>query len=298
MKLDGIAALVAVADAGSIGGAARQLGLPKSVVSERLSELERSLGASLLQRTTRKSTFTGDGRTFLERARRIMQEAADARDEIAEQKGKLLGPLRVAAPVSFGTLHLGRALYPFLRENPDVRLTLDLDDRFVDAAADGYDAVIRHGVVADARLVVRKLASSRRFLVASPAYLEAHGTPKSVSALQDHSAILYSNREADWVFQGSRGAAVVRPARSMRVNNGLIMRDAALAGLGITLLPTFLIRPELDSDALRVVNVGTEAQSAEIHVAYPTARGASSKVRALIEYLREAFGDPPYWDRP
>jgi DNA-binding transcriptional LysR family regulator len=209
-----------------------------------------------------------------------------------------LGPLRVAAPVSFGTLHLGRALYPFLRENPDVRLTLDLDDRFVDAAADGYDAVIRHGVVADARLVVRKLASSRRFLVASPAYLEAHGTPKSVSALHDHSAILYSNREADWVFRGSRGAAVVRPARSMRVNNGLIMRDAALAGLGITLLPTFLIRPELDSDALRVVNVGTEAQSAEIHVAYPTARGASSKVRALIEYLREAFGDPPYWDRP
>jgi DNA-binding transcriptional LysR family regulator len=298
MKLDGIAALVAVADAGSIGGAARQLGLPKSVVSERLSELERSLGASLLQRTTRKSTFTGDGRTFLERARRIMQEAADARDEIAEQKGKLLGPLRVAAPVSFGTLHLGRALYPFLRENPDVRLTLDLDDRFVDAAADGYDAVIRHGVVADARLVVRKLASSRRFLVASPAYLEAHGTPKSVSALHDHSAILYSNREADWVFRGSRGAAVVRPARSMRVNNGLIMRDAALAGLGITLLPTFLIRPELDSDALRVVNVGTEAQSAEIHVAYPTARSASSKVRALIEYLREAFGDPPYWDRP
>ena len=298
MKLDGVAALVAVAEAGSISDAARQLGLSKSVVSERLSELERSLGASLLQRTTRKSTFTEDGLAFLERARRIVREANDARDEIAERKGELLGPLRVAAPVSFGTLHLGRALYPFLQENPGIRLTLDLDDRFVDAAADGYDAVIRHSLVADARLVVRKLASSRRFLVASPAYLKAHGTPKSVSALEAHSAILYSNREADWRFKGSRGAVVVRPARSMRVNNGLIMRDAALAGIGITLLPTFLIRPELDSGALRVVKVGVEAQSAEIHVAYPTARRASAKVRALIECLRAAFGDPPYWDRP
>ena len=155
MKLDGIAAFVAVAEAGSITEAARRLGLSKSVVSERLVELERALGARLLQRTTRRVSVTEDGLAFLERARRIVRETVDAAADLAERRGALVGPLRISAPVSFGILHLGPALYPFLDENPGIELTLDLEDRFVDVAADGYDAVIRHGAVQDNRLIVQ-----------------------------------------------------------------------------------------------------------------------------------------------
>jgi DNA-binding transcriptional LysR family regulator len=296
MKLDGIAAFVAIAEAGSVSGAGRALGLSKSVVSERLTELERSLGAHLVQRTTRKLTITAEGNAFLDRARRILGEAADARSEIAERRGQLAGPLRISAPVSFGTLHLGRALYPFLLANPGIQLTLDLDDRFVDVAADGYDAVIRHGHVADARVVARRIAASKRHLVASPAYLKKHGMPRTPGELEAHMAILYSNREADWRLKAARGPVVVRPARFLRVNNGLAMRDAAVAGVGITLLPTFIVGPELARSALKKIEVGAATESADIFVAYPTARAASAKVRALIDALKGAFGNPPYWE--
>lgn len=296
MKLDGVAAFVAVAEAGSISEAARRLGLSKSVVSERLVELERTLGTRLLQRTTRKMSVTEDGLAFLERARRIVRDTVEAAAEMAERRGALVGSLRVSAPTSFGILHLGPALFVFLRQNPNVELTLDLDDRFVDVAADGYDAVVRHGTIPDGRFIAKRLASSRRLLVASPAYLQEHGAPLSLAELAGRRAILYSNRDADWRFTGSEGSIVIRPQDSVRVNNGLIMRDAALAGLGITLLPSFMIHSELVSDALRIIDLGVEAEGSEIYVAYPEGQGASAKVSALTECLRRAFGDPPYWE--
>jgi DNA-binding transcriptional LysR family regulator len=145
MKLDGIAAFVATAEAGSISAAARRLGNAKSVVSERLAELERSLGTRLIQRTTRKLSLTEDGHTFLARAQRILFEASEAAAEMAERRGTLVGPLRISAPVGFGVLHLGPAIYRFLAAHPGIDLALELDDGFVDAAADGFDAVLRHG---------------------------------------------------------------------------------------------------------------------------------------------------------
>ena len=178
LKLDGIAAFVQVAEAGSISEAARRLRLAKSVVSERLVELERSLGAVLLHRTTRRLSLTEDGSAFLAHATRITREVEEAAAEIAERRGSLTGPLRLSAPVTFGRMHLGPALYPFLAANPGIALALDLDDRRVDVAAEGYDAVIRHGPIEDSRLVAMRLASSRRCLVASPNYLARHGTPR------------------------------------------------------------------------------------------------------------------------
>lgn len=296
LKLDGVAAFVAVAEAGSITAAAQRMGLAKSVVSERLAELERMLGARLIQRTTRKLSLTETGRTFLARGRGLLREAQEAVAEVAERHGDLAGPLRLSAPVSFGTLHLGPALYPFLLAHPRIELTLELDDRFVDAAADGFDAVLRHGPVHDTRLAARHLASSRRLLVAAPAYLAAHGRPATLAELGRHRAVLYSNRDSDWRFRGEPDAVVVRPQAAMRVNNGLMMRGAALAGVGITLLPTFLMHEELAAGTLAVVDVGLEAEGAEIHVAYPRERGAGAKVRALADHLRHAFGTPPYWE--
>lgn len=296
MKLDGIAAFVAVAEEGSISAASRRLGVTKSVVSDRLAELERALGATLLQRTTRRLSVTSDGVAFLERARRIVREAAEAVAEVSARRGTLSGPLRLSAPVSFGTLHLGPALYAFLHANPGIDLAVELSDHFVDVAAGGFDAVLRHGAVREQHVVAKRLAGSRRLLVASPAYLAAHGTPHTLAELATHRGILYTGREADWRFVREGGAAVVRPRRALRVNNGLLMRDAAVAGLGITLLPTFMIHAERVRGGLAVIDVGADAEGAELHLLYPQAHGGSAKVHALAEHLRGAFGDPPYWD--
>ncbi len=296
MKLEGIAAFVAAAETGSVSAAAQRLGHAKSVVSERLAELERSLGALLIQRTTRKLSLTQDGTRFLPRAQRILLEVREAASEIAERSGTLAGPLRISAPVGFGLLHLGPALYPFLAEHPGIDLTLDLDDRFVEAAADGYDAVIRHGPINDTRLIAKRLASTRRILVASPTYLERHGRPASLACLEAHDGIIYANREADWRFAGPDGWTVVRPRACLRVNNGLIMRGAAVAGLGMTLLPTFFVHAELEAGSLVHVDVSAEAEGAELFVCYPRASSAPAKVAALIDWLRRSFGNPPYWE--
>lgn len=296
MKLDGVTAFVAAVEEGSISGAARRLGVSKSVASDRLAELERTLGATLLQRTTRKLSVTTDGVAFLERARRIVHEATEAVAELSARRGTLAGPLRLSAPVSFGTLHLGPALYPFLREHPGLELTLELGDHFVDVAADGFDAVIRHADVRDRHLVAKRLATSRRLLVAAPSYLARYGTPRTLDELATHAAILYTGREADWRFTRQGKVSVVRPTRVLRVNHGLIMRDAAVAGLGITLLPTFMSHPERVRGSLVVVDLDAAADGAEVHLLHARERGTSAKLEALGAHLRAAFGDPPYWD--
>jgi DNA-binding transcriptional LysR family regulator len=296
MKLEGLAAFTAVADAGSISAAARRLGVPKSVVSERLSELERELGGRLAQRTTRKMSLTEDGHAFLPRARRILQEAQDGRDELAERHGELTGPLRLSAPVSFGCLHLAPALISFMKQHPRIAVSLELDDRFVDIVSDGFDAVIRHGPVGDGRLVAHRLAPGGRVLIASPAYLATYGEPRSLDALAGHRAILYSHRETDWRFQAADGVRVVRPTAGLRVNNGMFIRDAALAGLGIALVPSFIAPQELRSGALEALDVGYEPESADLNIAYPRDRISTTKLLALTRHLRLAFGSPPYWE--
>jgi DNA-binding transcriptional LysR family regulator len=298
LKIDGITAFVAVAEAGSISEAARRLRLSKSVVSERLSEMERALGATLLHRTTRKLTLTEDGTAFLERATRIVHEVREAAADLAERRGTLTGPLRIAAPVTFGRMHLGPALYPFLVDHPEIELSLDLDDRRVDAASEGYDAIIRHGLIADSRLVAWKLARSRRLLVAAPDYLSRHGSPTSLSDLENHQGIFYTNRGvADWRFQGPDGAVVIRGKLALGVNNGDVLHDAAIAGLGIALLPTFIAGPSIRDGRLVEIDVGYRPEPEFIFMAHPEGRNPSAKLRAIVEHLKKAFGDPPYWDR-
>ncbi|CAN5190167.1 LysR family transcriptional regulator [soil metagenome] len=296
IKLEGVETFLTIAEQGSLSEAARALGVSRSVVSDRLAELERELDTRLIQRTTRRLTLTEDGKAFLARGKRICQEITDATAEIAERQGELRGPLRLSAPVSFGVLHLGPALYPFLALHAGIQLSLDLDDRFVDAEADGYDAVIRHGPVRDNWLVAIRLAPSARMLVASPAYIEARGRPTGVADLHDHRAILYTNRAVDWRFSGPDGDAIVRPRHAMRVNSGIVMRDAAVAGLGIALLPSFLIHAELSDGRLNRIDVGLEPESAEVHLAYSKAQPPSTKLRALIDHLQTTFESQP-WTR-
>jgi DNA-binding transcriptional LysR family regulator len=297
MKIEGIAAFVAVVEAGSVSEAARRLRLSKSVVSERLAELEKTLGAMLVHRTTRKLTLTEDGAAFLERAGRIVREMEDAAADMAERRGTLSGPLRIAAPVSFGRLHLGPALYPFLKAHPQIALTLDMDDRRVDPASDGYDAIIRHGAIADTRLVAWKLARSRRLLVASPDYIERHGKPGSLSDLNDHRGVFYTNRgAADWRFQTEDGTVVIRAMLGLGINNGDMLHDAAIEGLGIALLPTFIAGPTIRDGRLIEIDVAAKPEPEFIYMAHPEGRNPSAKLRAIADHLKKTFGDPPYWD--
>ena len=297
MKLEGIATFVMVAESGSMSEAARRLRVSRSVVSERLAELERTLGTSLLQRSTRKLSVTEDGMAFLERAVRIVREVEEAAAHLAERRSQLSGPLRISAPVTFGRMHLGPALYPFLARHPGICLTLDLNDRRVNAGADGFDAVIRHGPLADAYLVAWQLATSRRVLVAAPSYIEHHGAPRSLAELAQHRGIFYTNRGAvDWRFVHDGQARVARGRAGMVLNNGDMMLDAAIAGLGIALLPLFIAGAALKAGTLRVIDIGIEAEQEYIYIAHADGRHPSAKLRALAAWLKDAFGDPPYWE--
>jgi DNA-binding transcriptional LysR family regulator len=297
IKFESLTAFAAIAEAGSITGAAQRLGLSKSVVSERLTELERALAAKLVHRTTRKLVLTADGRAFYDRAKRILRDLDHAASELAEKRGALAGPLRISAPVSFGKLHLGPALFAFLEKNPGIDMTLELDDRFVDILAEGYDALIRHGPIDEKRVIVKRLAPSRRLLVASPDYLKRYGRPTSLQALEQHRGIIYSNRGADdWKFRSGRKYLTVRPSTAFRVNNGLLMLDAAIAGMGIALLATFFLQNSLEKHLLTAVDVGAEAEDATIYIGYPDHLRSSGKIRALTSWLQQSFGRPPYWD--
>ncbi|NGO65783.1 LysR family transcriptional regulator [Rhizobium daejeonense] len=303
MKLEGIAVFVAISEAGSISEAARRLRQPKSVVSERLAELERTLGAKLVHRTTRRLTLTEDGSAFLDRARRIINDVESAAADMAERRGAMVGPLRISAPVTFGRMHLGPALYPFLASYPQIELTLDLDDRRVDASSGGFDAVIRHGPILDSRLMTWKLAPSRRVLCASPAYIAGHGAPRSIEELAGHKGIFYTNRGvADWRFPrgvagGTKGDAFVVHGRlGLGLNNGDMIRDAAIAGLGIALLPMFIAGPAMKAGDLLPIDIGMHPEDEFIYMAHPEGRNPSAKLRAMADHLSATFGSPPYWD--
>jgi DNA-binding transcriptional LysR family regulator len=297
LKIESIQAFTSIAEAGSITGAARRLALSKSVISERLAELERILGARLVRRSTRTLTLTDDGKAFFERAKNILRDVDSAVSELTERRRGLSGPLRISAPVSFGALHLGPALFGFLVKHPAIELSLDLDDRFVDLVSEGYDLVVRHGPVNDARVIVKRLATSRRLLVASSTYLKRAGQPASLDDLARHRGVIYSNRGAvDWRFRVGRKFVTVRPEVALRVNNGMLMRDAAIAGLGLALLPTFLLEAPLKARSLRVLDMGFEAEGAIIHIAYPEHLRSSAKIRALTIWLQGAFRSPAHWE--
>jgi DNA-binding transcriptional LysR family regulator len=296
MKLDGVAAFVAVANTGSISEAARQLRLSKSAVSERLAELERALGANLVQRNSRQLALTEDGVAFLVRAKRIVAEADEAANDLAQRRGEIAGPLRIAAPRGFGDLHLGPALYSFMERYPEVSVTADFDDRVSDAAG-GYDAIIRIAPGEMPKMSTQTLTVSRRMLVAAPSYLAQFGRPQTIDDLARHRAIHYMERNPDdWSFKSGSEMLVARVTPRLRVTSCLSMRDAAIAGLGIASLPTFHSHDAIKSGALEVIDIGVDADATPISIAYQNGMPPAAKLAALIDHLKRAFGNPPYWD--
>jgi DNA-binding transcriptional LysR family regulator len=250
-----------------------------------------------LQRTSRQFALTEDGQAFLERAKRIVAEAEQARSDLAERRGEVTGPLRIAAPRGFGDTHLGPALYSFMACFPGVSITAELDDRLGESQA-GYDAIIRIAPGDLPKMPSQTLTISRRTLVAAPAYLAQFGRPRTVEDLAEHHAIHYMERSPDdWSFKRGTEAVVARVAPRLRVTSCLAMRDATIAGLGIASLPTFHSWEALRSGALEIIDLGLDEDLTPITLAHP-GETPSAKLRALIDHLKRAFGDPPYWDDP
>ncbi|MCB8882982.1 LysR family transcriptional regulator [Acidisoma cellulosilytica] len=300
---DDMTVLVNAVEAGSFSGAAQRLGIAKSIVSRRIGALEARLGTSLFHRSTRRLSLTETGVAYVERARRILADVAEADDIARRLQGELRGTLRVAAPMSFGARHLSPAIVEFLSAHPQVDIDLDLNDRRVDLVSEGYDLAIRIGKLADSSLIARTLAPCRHVVCGSPAYLATRGTPLSPSdlAAQNHDCLVYSNRPASeqWRFRvGEDWKEAPAMARRLGVNNGEVLRDAAVGGLGLAVLPTFVVGDAAAAGALTVVLGDYEFFDPSIHAVWPPNRQLSAKVRALVDFLSERFGGTPYWDKP
>ena len=277
-----------VMDSGSFTSAADQLGLSKQFVSRRLMQLEERLGVRLLNRSTRRLDVTPLGQSYYESALRLLSEVEQVEQGIASQTTEPRGTIRVSAPLSFAVAHLGCLLPVFLQRYRDVTVEVDLSDRPVDLLSEGYDLALRIGILEDSTLIARRIASIQRVYCASPAYLAERGIPRKPEDLHAHDCLPYGHgRQVQWRFEGQGKPLAVNVTGRMRVNNGELLRDAAVAGMGITYLPTFIVGAALKDGRLVPVLDEFRPQPLTLSAVYPQHRQSSRPVQALIEFLRE-----------
>jgi len=300
--MDQLAAMTAfarVAEARSFSEAARRLRTSKSVVSRQVAGLEAELGARLFHRTTRSLTLTEAGRAYYERVARILADVEEANASVGRLQAAPRGRLRLNAPMSFGVRHLAPALPAYLARFPEVEVDMVMTDRFVDLIEDGFDVGVRIGRLGESSLVARRLAPLRRVVCASPAYLAAHGTPATPGDLGAHACLCYSNLAPadEWTFATPEGRLwPVAVHGRLRVDNGDALRVAALGGLGLATLPSFIVGADLQAGTLVSVLGEFVPQAGAVHAVYPHARHLSPKVRSFVDFLAELFGPRPYWD--
>lgn len=286
-----------VVAAGSMSAAGRELGLSPAVVSKRLRRLEDRLGTRLLQRTTRQIALTEAGQGFYERVVAILAGVEEAEAFVSRRSALARGTLKISAPTSFGRMHIAPNLTKFMADNADLSVNLHLSDELVDIVGEGYDVAIRIAELADSSLVARKLAPVRRVLCASPAYLEAHGAPQSVSDLEQHNLVAHNGSE-NWRLQAKDGVITHRAHGTLVTNSSEVVREAVLAGIGIGLRSTWDVGAELASGRLvRVLPEIEGSQDIAIHAIYPSRQFLPVKVRLFIDYLADLFGSVPYWEQ-
>ncbi|MBO9686209.1 LysR family transcriptional regulator [Roseateles chitosanitabidus] len=311
-RLEDLQAFARVVDARSFSGAAKLLGTTKSAVSKQVARLEQQLGTRLLHRTTRSISATAEGRGVYERAQRLLEEAQALDAELAGQREQPRGVLRLSTSTAFGNLQFTALMADFCARYPQLQVVLGLNDRYVDLAEEGFDVVLRLTGRPSPGLVARKLADVRFVLCASPAYLAAHGTPTSVTDLAGHRCLRFGYLHAPerWRFrhetEGEREAEIsgaLRFESGLTANSSESLRVAALAGMGLAVLPTYAIGRDLREGRLIALlpdwtPLGGPAEANVLYAVYLPSRFPSPKVRALIDFLVERFGELPPWDRP
>ena len=298
-KFADLEALVAVVEAGTFNAAGERLGVAKSVISRRISQLESRLGSRLLHRTTRRLTLTDAGRNFYHRALQILAELDEAEQSVAAETAELRGAIKLAAPLTFGLKHLSGAITDFLDKHPAIELNLDLNDRNINLVEEGFDLAVRIGELQDSTLVARRLGISRAVTCASRAYLDRHGEPAHPDELRRHIGLQYSNigYRQQWRFETPEGKTVfAQPQIRLRANNGEALACAAVAGLGITTGPTFILGSYLREDSLVGILNDYRRPAVGIYALYPPGRMLPRRIQVFSDFLAGRFGDCPYWD--
>jgi DNA-binding transcriptional LysR family regulator len=293
--LEGLAIFAKVVDMRSFAGAATELNLSKATVSKAVSRLEARLGTRLFNRTSRRLALTDAGRQLSTRAAHILAEGEAAEDDARAQSSTPRGRVRLAVPMSFGVLHVAPLIAEFLASNPEVSIELHLSDAVVDLIGEGYDAAIRIGALPDSSLVARRLCDSQRYLVGSPAYLKKHGRPNHPLQLADHACLgyTYAIGPETWRFTTKDGkSASVRPSGPLRVNNGDAMMPALIAGIGLGVLPEFIVREALADGRLQRLLPEWTLASGAVYWLTPPGGPRPKRVDILRDFLMSKLSAP------
>ncbi len=297
LDLNLLRVLVAVVDAGSFTAAGRQLGMPKSTVSAHVARLEESLGVRLLQRTTRSLGLTDAGRAFYPRCARIVADAEEAQRALADLQSAPAGLLRITAPTEFSQTYLGGIVVAYSTEYPDVRVELVTTDQMLDLVEDGFDLAVRAGPLSDSSLIARRLAPVEAQLYASEAYLARARPLRRPDDLRRHACLAFTSPTmgATWHLRNRRGRDVSVTVTPLLTANSLrAVRDAAVAGAGVALLPVLVCAEMRDVAGLVRVLPTWTADAGGLHVVYPSSRHLSPKVRAFVDVMVRALEQPPW----
>jgi len=294
-RFDTMLAFTRVVELESFTKAALSLNLPKTTVSAQVLALEKRLRVKLLHRTTRRISVTTDGAAYYERAIRLLNELEETEAALNQATVTAKGRLRVDVPTPLGRLVIIPALPDFLKKYPEIQLEIGCDDRPIDLLEEGVDCVIRIGNLLDSSLVARRVGTMQFLLVASPDYLKTYGTPQSPDDLQRHQAVHFfsskTGKVRNFILQQDGAEQEIPTIRKLAINNGDAIVAAALAGIGICQLPTFMVQGYLTEGKLKKVLDDYGVGSLPINALYPQNRHLSSKVRAFIEWVAELFAE-------
>jgi len=297
-KLKSMQLLLDVVETRSFTAAADKNHLSRAYVSKSIQQLEAYLQTRLLTRTTRTVTPTEIGKHYSQRIDGLLSELQSIEDMARQQNEQPSGRINISAPTSFGILQLTQLLPVYYERYPQVQVSINLADRFIDVVAEGYDLVIRIAKLEDSSLIARKLAPCQRVFCASPDYLQQHGTPQTPGQLSKHAALIYTNEHNPeaWIIEGPDGQQTIKVNGPMCSDNGDLLRSAALSGMGITLLPTFIVGDDLRSGQLQQILPEYCPPDIAIFAVYPSRRYLSATVRSFVDFLSEYFGPVPPWD--
>lgn len=293
-----IKAFLATARAGSFSAAAREIGLAASVVTKRVDRLEQAVGALLFARSTRKLTLTGAGERLRPRLQILVAEIEETLSGATSAGSSVTGALRIKSPTTVGTLHVGAALIRFQRRNPNLTTELLLADRALNPLEEGFDVALGAMPFSFPGVVDVPLCPYERVLVAAPAYLARARAPGTPNDLVEHDCLAFMPVGTEWSFESSRGAIVIEVHARFTVNDSSVLMAAALAGLGLAIVPHFLARDRLAAGELVAMLPDFPLKPLWFKAMIPRTKTAKPEVMALVEHLKAEFGPVPPWDRP